>query len=34
MTKNLTVEHVDPEKDPARVRFLLGKFKIPPTDRA
>jgi hypothetical protein len=33
-TKNLTVELVDPEKDPARVRFLLGRFKIPPTDRA
>jgi ABC-type uncharacterized transport system involved in gliding motility auxiliary subunit len=23
------VEYVDPEKDPARVRFLLNKFKIP-----
>ncbi|MEI6634865.1 MAG: GldG family protein [Chlamydiota bacterium] len=34
ITKNLTVEYVDPEKDPARVKFLLAKFKIPPTDRA
>jgi len=25
---NLEVEYVDPEKDPARVRFLLSKFKI------
>lgn len=34
VTKSLTVEYVDPEKDPARVKFLLAKFKIPPTDRA
>lgn len=33
VTKNLTVEYVDPEKDPARVKFLFNKYKIPPTDR-
>jgi ABC-type uncharacterized transport system involved in gliding motility auxiliary subunit len=28
LNKNIEVEYVDPEKDPARVRFLLKKFKI------
>jgi len=28
------VEYVDPEKDPARVRFLLNKFKIPAPSQA
>ncbi len=28
LNKNIKVEYVDPEKDPARVRFLLKKFKI------
>ena len=30
LSKNIEVEYVDPEKDPARVRFLLNKFKISP----
>ncbi len=30
LSKNVEVEYVDPEKDPARVRFLLNKFKISP----
>lgn len=28
LSKKFEVEYVDPEKDPARVRFLLNKFKI------
>ncbi|MCX6356628.1 MAG: GldG family protein [Candidatus Aureabacteria bacterium] len=34
VTKNFEVEHVDPDKDPVRVRFLLNKFKIPASSQA
>ncbi|MEJ2746222.1 MAG: GldG family protein, partial [bacterium] len=33
LSKNFEVEYVDPEKDPARVRFLLNKFKISAPDQ-
>lgn len=33
LSKNFEVEYVDPEKDPARVRFLLNKFKIAAPDQ-
>lgn len=34
VNKKLEVEYVDPEKDPARVRFLMNKFKIPDPTQA
>jgi ABC-type uncharacterized transport system involved in gliding motility auxiliary subunit len=33
LSQNFEVEYVDPEKDPARVRFLLNKFKISAPDQ-